>query len=331
MAAGSKRLVLRGLYPATITPFKENLGVDYDALRRHLRESAEPDGVAGIVVNAGLGEILQLTQEEKREIIAVARQVVRPGQLVIAGIEGRGAAQAIQDGRLAKEAGADAFLVLPPFDVRPYRRLSRHVDSVYRFYAELDRALDHPMIIFQYPDTSGCAYSVEALMSAASLPNVVAVKAACGTVTRYVQLWEALHEKVSILAAVDSPPLLGMLLHGTHGALIGISVIGTQGWAQLIQAALRNDAQTAARIHREFCIPIMKGVFENQEPSGPTSEVASVKEALVQLGQIPSSRVRPPAVDVTAEHKAHVARALLASGLIKEKEVANVFAGAGRQ
>jgi 4-hydroxy-tetrahydrodipicolinate synthase len=220
--------------------------------------------------------------------------------------------------------------VLPPFDVRPYRRLARHVDSVYQFFSTLDRELDHPMIIFQYPDSSGCAYSVEALVAVSSLRNVVAVKAACGTVTRYVQLWEPLHDKLSVLAALDSPPLLGILLHGTHGALIGISVIGTKRWSELVQAAMSNDAATASRIHREFCIPLMDGVFENQEPSSPTSEVASVKEALVQLGQIPSSRVRPPAVGVTAEHRAHVSRALLASGLIKEVKATNVTAGASR-
>lgn len=323
MSIAAKSLVLRGLFPATITPFHEDLTVDFDALRRHLRESADVDGVSGIVVNAGLGEILQLSEQEKRKIIALAREVVRPGQLVIAGIEGRGTAQAIQDGKIAKDAGADALLVLPPFDVRPYRRLSRHVESVVGFFSALDRELNHPMIIFQYPDASGCAYSVEALVAASALPNVVAVKAACGTVTRYVQLWQALHERVSLLAALDSPPLLGMLLHGTHGALIGISVIGTPRWAELVSAAMRGDLAAATSLHREFCIPLMEGVFENQEPSGPTSEVASVKEALVQLGQIPSSRVRPPAVGVTAEHKAHVKRALYTSGLIGRVKAAD--------
>jgi 4-hydroxy-tetrahydrodipicolinate synthase len=320
MTASPKRLILRGLFPATITPFQADFSVDFEALRRHLRESADVDGVSGIVVNAGLGELMQLTDQEKQAIIALARQVVRPGQLVIAGIEGRGAAQAVSDGRIAKDAGADALLVLPPFDVRPYRRLARHVDSVYRFFSTLD--------IFQYPDASGCAYSVEALVAVSSLRNVVAVKTACGTVTRYVQLWEPLHERVSVLTALDSPPLLGTLLHGTHGALIGISVIGTKRWSELVQAAMNNDAAAASRIHREFCIPLMEGVFENQEPSSPTSEVASVKEALVQLGQIPSSRVRPPAVGVTAEHRAHVARALLASGLLKK--TTELTAGASR-
>ena len=310
-----KALVLRGLYPATITPFKADLSVDYDALRRHLRETAQTPGVKGLAVNAGLAEILQLSDEEKKKILALARSVMLPGQLLISGIEGRGPA-AITDGLLAKAAGADALLVLPPFDVRPYRRLAQDPESVYGFFKMLDEQVDLPMIIFQYPDPSGCAYSIPALVKAATLKNVVGLKAACGTVTRYVQLWEALHDKISVLAALDSPPLLGMILHGVHGALIGIGVINTPKWVELIAAAMDNDAATATRIHRECCIPIMDGVFENQEPSSPTSEVACVKEALVQLGQIPNSLVRHPAVNVTDLHRAHVKHALIAAGLL---------------
>ena len=310
-----KSLVLRGLYPATITPFKADLSVDYDALRRHLSETAQTPGVKGLAVNAGLAEILQLSDEEKKKILALARSVMMPGQILISGIEGRGPA-AITDGLLAKAAGADALLVLPPFDVRPYRRLAQDPDSVYGFFKMLDEQVDLPMIIFQYPDPSGCAYSIPALVKAATLKNVVGLKAACGTVTRYVQLWEALHDKISVLAALDSPPLLGMILHGVHGALIGIGVINTPKWVELIAAAMDNDAATATRIHRDFCIPIMDGVFENQEPSSPTSEVACVKEALVQLGQIPNSLVRHPAVNVTDLHRAHVKHALIAAGLL---------------
>ena len=318
VVAASKRLVLRGLYPATITPFAPDLSVDKKALHRHLSETAAVEGVRGLVVNAGLAEILQLTNEEKTHVTKTAKDVCLRGQLVVSGIEGRSAAEAVRDGLHAKLAGADALLVLPPFDVRAYRRLSRHVDSVYRFFEVLDREVDLPMIVFQYPDTSGCAYSIEALLAIASLRNVVAIKAASGTVTRYVELWKSLHDKLSILAAVDSPPLLGMLLHGTHGALIGISVIGTLHWATLVDAVAHNDVATAQQLYNKICIPLMEAVFENQEPKSATSEVACVKEALVQMGQIPSSRVRPPAVGITEEHREAIRAALHAAGLLEE-------------
>ena len=316
MPENQKSLVLRGLYPATITPFKADLSVDYEALARHPKETAHTPGVKGLAVNAGLAEILQLSDDEKRKVLHLAREILLPGQILISGIEGRGPA-AVKDGLLAKEAGADALLVLNPFDARPYRRLAQNPASAYQFFKMLDEQVDLPMIVFQYPDPSGCAYSLESLVKISTIRNVVAVKAACGTVTRYVQIWEALHDKLTVLAALDSPPLLGMLLHGVHGALIGISVIDTPKWVELIDAAMNGDAVKAQKIHRDFCIPIMDGVFENQEPSSPTSEVACVKEALVQLGQIPNSLVRPPAVDVTESHRAHVKRGLIASGLLK--------------
>jgi len=311
-----KRLVLRGLYPATITPFNEDRSIDYDSLRRHLTDTAKVPGVKGLVVNAGLGEIMQLSDEEKISVLKLAREVLQPGQLLISGVEGRGDV-AIRDALLAKSAGADALLVLPPFDTRPYRRLSRDPEAVHAFFSRMDSEVDLPMIVFHYPDHSGVAYSLEALIRIADLKNIVAIKAACNSITRYVEIWDALKDKVSVLPAVDSPPLLGMLLHGAHGALIGISVIGTAKWVELVDAAMSGNAQRAADIHREFCIPVMDGAFENQEPTSSTSEVACVKEALRQLGCISTSLVRAPAVNVTPAHCEHVRHSLVAAGLLK--------------
>ena len=82
------------------------------------------------------------------------------------------------------------------------------------------------MVVFQYPKATGCAYTVEALRAIIDLPNVAAIKAAtAGDIGEYVEVWDALSNDVCILAGVDSPPLLDMLKHGAHGALIGISAI----------------------------------------------------------------------------------------------------------
>ena len=313
-----KALAPKGLFPATVTPFFDSLAVDYVALESHLREMAATDGVTGIVVNSGIGELLQLTADECEEIIRLAIRVRRPDQLVISGIDGRGAAEYVAAGLRARAAGANALLVLPPFDKRPYRRLAAHVPTVYNFFAELDRAIDLPMVVFQYPPNSGCAYPIDVLRAIAELKNVVAVKAATmGDMKAYAEVWDALKDRVSVLAGVDSPPLIDMLRHGAHGALIGIGAIVPQIWADLLRYVNDGDRSAADALYDKICKPLMASVFENQQPKRLVAESAATKEALVQLGRVPSARVRPPAMDVDEDTRSVIQTSLVAAGLVK--------------
>ncbi len=310
-----KEMQLRGLYPATVTPFDADLGVDYAGLDKHLAETFAADGVRGVVVNGHIGEVLALTPEERAEIVRHAVALRPSGKLVFAGVEARTAHELVDLGRQAREAGADGLLVLPPVDVRPYRRLSKHAPSVLHFFRALNDAVGLPMIVHQYPDFTGCSYPIPVLRELAELEHVVAVKSASFTVTRYAEVWDALHDKVSVLAATDAPALLGMLLHGAHGALIGVGVIEPSVWAEVVDAAAAGEAERARQTFRKVCMPILGTVFENQEPSGPTSEAAATKEALVRLGQLTSSRVRPPAVGVDEHTRREIAECLEGIGL----------------
>jgi len=312
----NKKLVLEGLYPATITPFTADMEVDYCLLEDHLRDTCEAPGVSGIAVNGGLGELLQLTLEEQVKIVELALQVRRPGQLIIAGLEGRSAREVIASGRVLKAAGAEAFLVLPPFDVRAYRRLAAAPSEVYKFFQRVDESLDVPMIVFQYPPASGLPYTVEALLRISTLENVVGIKAASGNLETYQELWDALHERVSVMVALDSPPLLPMLEHGAHGALIGISAIVPEKWSELLALVKKGETAKAHTLFDKVCRPLMASVFENQQPKRLTNEAAAVKEALVQLGRLSSSRVREPAVDVNDEVRHDIFQSLVAAGLL---------------
>lgn len=316
----AKPLVMRGLYPATITPFTDDLAVDYAELEKHLRETCDAPGVAGVAVNGGLGELLQLTLEEQVKIVELAVRVRRPGQLVIAGVEGRSARAVTESALALKRAGGEALLVFPPFDVRSYRRLAAHTPAVYAFFEELDRNVDLPMVVFQYPAISGLAYSIQTLRAIAGLRNVVAIKAASGVTPAYVELWDALHNRVSIMAAVDSPPLLEMLEHGSHGALIGISAIVPDRWAALLDATAAGDKKRAREIFEKVCRPLMASVFENQQPKRMTHEAAAVKEALVQLGQLRSARVRAPAIELDEADRREIRESLIAADLLTPDE-----------
>lgn len=312
-----KSLSMSGLYPATVTPFADDGSIDMVALERHLTAVYRAPGVTGVVVNSGIGEILQLQPEEMVANIEVAQRVRGEGQLVIAGVEGHNPERLIQAGLAAKAAGADALLILPSFDRRAYRRLNAHAPSVRALFERLNNEIGLPMVVFQYPNSSGSAYSIEALEAIADLPHVVAVKTATeGHFDSYVEMWERLGDKMAVLVGVDSPPLIDMLRHGSHGALIGISAIATAKWGELLALVAEGRSEEADALYRKVCLPLMEAVFQNQKPTSLMNEAAATKEALFQMGEIPSARARFPAVHPVEAEKQNIAKALRAAGLI---------------
>jgi len=308
---------IRGLIPATVTPFREDGSIDYEDLDRHLHLVASAEGVFGIAVNGHAGEILALSSEERAKIVSAARRALPSRIKLIAGIEAHDPSMLVKEGIAARAAGADCLLVLPPFDIRPYRRLAQDPESVFAVFSKLDREVGLPMIVFQYPDSSGCAYSTAALVRVAELQNVVGVKVSTPEVSRYVEIYDTLKGRVVVLPASDAPPLLGILLHGAEGALISISVVGTSHWSELIREATRGSAQRAKEIFQRVCIPLMDALFENQQPKTLVNPFAATKEALFQLGQLRCPQVRPPLIKPDDARKAAIRRALVAAGLLK--------------
>jgi dihydrodipicolinate synthase/N-acetylneuraminate lyase len=172
------------------------------------------------------------------------------------------------------------------------------------------------MIVFQYPESSGCAYSTEALSRIADLSNVVGVKVSTPELSHYVEMYEALKGRVAVLPATDAPPLLGMLLHGADGSLISISVVGTPFWVELVKEASQGSAQRAREVFRRVCLPLMDALFENQRHKSLVNPFAATKEALVQLGQLRCAQMRPPCIKPDGPRKAAIRRALIEAGLV---------------
>jgi len=310
---------IRGLISATVTPFKADGAIDYKSLADHVARVASTRGLYGVAISGHAGEVLALASEERIEIVATAKKVLPKGIRLVAGIESRSMAGLVREGQIARDAGADMLLVLPLFDVRPYRHLCHQPDAVYSVFERMDREVGLPMIVFQYPEATGCAYSLESLRRIASLPNVVGIKAATVTASKYAELNDALNDKVAVLAACDAPSLFGMLLHHAPGALLGISVVGTQHWVDLVREATVGDARKAKEIHNSFAVPLMDAIYEYQLQRTPISSCSANKEALVQLGEIQSSWVRPPALSVDKARKDAIRSALQKTGMLMAK------------
>lgn len=319
----AKKLELHGLFPALATPFDNGLQIMDTEFASLVSRVAQTPGVGGLVINGHCGEVTTLSPKERQHTVKVARAEAPSGIPIIAGIESLSTQGAIERAQEAKDAGADAGLILPPFDYIVRRGSARTWQAPYRFFSTLAERVDLPLVVFEYMAWSGLAYTTDTLVRLAEIDNVVAVKDAIWNVSIYAEHYAALKGKVSFLAACDAPELLGMMFIGADGALVGISNIATELWAAFVSDCLAGKFNEARQLFVERLMPIMGHVFGDLE-SNPTSFNAMTKEALVQMGQFTNSLVRPPEMDATDQDREMIKRGLRMAGLVPAEGVETV-------
>jgi 4-hydroxy-tetrahydrodipicolinate synthase len=314
----AKSLKLRGLYPAPSVPFDRNLNIIESEFARHIASMGAIPGIGGVAVNGHQGEVAALSRRERQRIIELARTNLPAGKVVISGVISPSIAEMAEQIREAKGAGADAALVLPPFDYMPRRILARSWEAPYAFFAGLADKVDLPLVIFQYPFASGIWYTTETMVRLAEIDTVVGVKHAIRHLELYAEQYEALRGKISVLAARDAPGLLSKMFIGADGACIGISNIAPDLWAAFVTHCLENRVKEAKDVFLRSLLPLITHVWSESAPRRVTYS-ASTKEALAQLGIFSSGRVRPPELDVNDAERAEIREGLKKAGLLAPK------------
>ena len=141
-----------------------------------------------------------LSTEEHRRVIEIAVEVARGRVPVIAGCGSNNTAHAIELTRIAKEAGADAALHVPPYYNRPNQ------DGIYAHLAAVAEE-DIPVILYNVPSRTITDISVETMAKLSRLPNVVGVKDATGNLARVSAQRQACGEQFVQLSGNDDMAL----------------------------------------------------------------------------------------------------------------------------
>ncbi|HET9904387.1 MAG TPA: dihydrodipicolinate synthase family protein [Xanthobacteraceae bacterium] len=311
----AKPLALRGLYPAPSVPFDRDLKIIEGEFARHLAAMGRIDGLGGVAVNGHQGEVAALTPRERLRVVELARENLPKDKHVVAGVLSPSIDDMAQQMKDAKRAGADAALVIPPFDYMPRRVLTRSWQAPYGFFAGLADRCDLPIVVFQYPFASNIYYSTEAMTRIAEIDTVVGVKHAIRNLGLYAEQWEALRGKISVLAARDAPGLLTKMFVGSDGCCIGIANIAPEHWAAFTTQCLESRYNEARETFMTRLLPLMQHCWAENQPRA-TTHSASTKEALRLLGVFSSSRVRPPEQDVDEEESAEIRIGLEKAGLL---------------
>ncbi|MCC7347574.1 MAG: dihydrodipicolinate synthase family protein [Variibacter sp.] len=315
-----KKLMLRGLFPAPSVPFDADLAIIEREFSAHIAAMGRIDGIGGVAVNGHQGEIAALTAKERMRVVELARAQLPAGKFVISGVVAPSIHEAVEQMKNARSAGADAVLVLPPFDYMPRRRLTKSWEAPYGYFAALADKCDLPIVIFQYPFASNIFYSTETMVRLAEIDTVVGVKHAIRHLELYCEQWEALKGKIAVLAARDAPGLMTKMFVGCDGCCVGISNIAPEYWAQFTTLCLEQRYNEAREVFVRRLIPLMHHVWGDLPPHVSTHS-AGTKEALRQLGVFSSSRVRPPETDVTDAEIADIRIGLEKAGLMEPQRL----------
>ncbi len=290
--------MFQGSITALITPFKDG-GVDEAVFQRFV-EWQITEGTHGLVPVGTTGESPTLTHQEHRRVVEMCLEVAKGRAFVIAGCGSNSTEEAITLTRHAKEAGADAGLVVTPYYNKPTQ------EGLYQHYKAINDAVDLPIFIYNIPGRSVVDMDVGTMERLFSLPNIVGVKDATANISRVSEQRLAMGEDFIQLSGEDATAL-GFNAHGGVGCISVTSNIAPALCAKFQNACLKSDYQAALKLQDQL-MPLHNNLFVEANP-GPA------KYAAHQLGLIPSDAVRLPLVSLSEGARQAVDQALLASGL----------------
>lgn len=304
-------LRLTGVVVATVLPFRDDGEIDWKGFARLLDYCATPDGVSSVFVNGHAGEGAALTADERRAVIGFARDHMRGGKPLLAGVIPYATADAIVQARQAEAAGADVAVLfpLPQFAAGG----TRTPDAPLAYVRAVEDAVGIPISIFQYPLASGCGYGTPTLVEMAKLPGVIAIKEGSDDMLAYEENWrrvKAAASGVSILAS-NFDWFLAQCAVGADGILSGLASLAPHLLIDLWRAAEAKDL-SAMRVAGDRLYPIVRSIYG----APPKMDMHTrIKAALVHLGVIDCARPRQPLLPVAPEIAAEVAGGVDDAGL----------------
>ncbi|NUM54235.1 MAG: dihydrodipicolinate synthase family protein [Candidatus Hydrogenedentes bacterium] len=303
----------KGVFAATLCAFNADESIDEEGLRDYFAEIASVDGIKGLTCNGHTGEIMSLRPEERARVTRIAAETVRdafPDVKVISGVSAEGSLEAIDHALAAKEAGADAILLMPPHH---WLRFGRTSTTAIGFMQDVAEGANVPIVIHQYPAWTKAGYSLAEMLEMVKLPQIVTIKMGTRDMARWLYDYEKLKAAaphVSIVTCHDEF-LLPTLLEGADGALIGFAGFAPELMVEVVHAALEGDL-ARAKIAQQTVAPLARIIYNFGEPGCGAHQRMKVARWL--MGRFPSPHFRRPVRPLAPEQIDQIRKDLEAIG-----------------
>lgn len=292
--------MFKGSITALMTPFRDGK-VDektfQDFVDWQIRE-----GVHGVVPCGTTGESPSLSHGEHERVVELCIEAVAGRVPVIAGTGSNSTEEAVSLTRHAKQAGADAALVVMPYYNKPTP------EGQFQHFKAVADCADIPIIIYNIPGRCVVDMSVSTMARLAEIPNIVGVKDATGDATRPSQVRQHIGSEFCQLSGED-PAVPAMLAHGGHGCISVTANVAPSLCAAMHEGWWAGDAAKTLEIHDRL-MPLNSALFAETSP-GPLKYAASLLGLCV-------NELRLPMVPVGKDIEALVSDAMSSVGLLDQ-------------
>jgi 4-hydroxy-tetrahydrodipicolinate synthase len=291
--------MIYGSIVALVTPMSTSGAIDYPALQR-LVEWHVSSGSNAIVAVGTTGESATLNVDEHVAVIRAVLDAVAGRIPVIAGTGANSTDEAIELTKRAKEAGADACLLVTPYYNKPTQR------GLLAHYKTIAAAVDIPQILYNVPGRTACDLLPDTVVELSSVPNIIGIKEATGDLSRGKELLERCSKDFIILSGDDATALELILLGAKGNIGVTCNVVPSE-IAEICALGLAGKAEEARALDaRVACLH--KDLFVEANP-------IPVKWALMEMGRI-SEGIRLPLVTLDPKYQSIVRASLQKAGAL---------------
>lgn len=295
-----------GCGTALVTPFRKDLSLDEDALRRLVRRQIDA-GIDFLVPCGTTGESPTLTHREHLRVVEITLEEARGKVPVVAGAGGYNTAEVIHLAKELETMGVDGVLSVTPYYNKPTQ------EGLYQHYKAIASAIRLPIVVYSVQGRTGINVEPATLKRLAVIDNIVGVKEASGNIAQVAAILNQVPERFSVLSGDDALTIPVI-------ALGGKGLISTAGneipaeMTQIVRHSLANDFPAARAIYRKF-LPLMEVNFVESNP-------IPVKAAMALMGLL-EPVWRLPLVPPSAANQSKLETVLRSLALLEVTHVAN--------
>ncbi len=281
---------LRGCATALVTPFKKDGSVDDDCFLR-LVERQVKGGIKILVPCGTTGESATMSEAERLHVIKMTVMVAKKLKAhVIAGTGSNNTATAIEFTRKAREAGADAALIVAPYYNKPTQ------EGMFAHFSEIAKSVKRfPIMLYNVPSRTASNVSAETTIRLAEAhENIIATKEASGNFSQVMHIIDGRPKNFRVFSGDDASTLPLIALGGDGLVSVCANEIPKET-SKMVEHALNGSFHFARKINCKI-MPLMEANFIESSP-------APCKFVMKELG-LCEENLRLPLVPVTAEARA---------------------------